>query len=93
MRELAREYIRNATASDLARDTPHSELLDLVEAIILRGQSTGEFATTHHPRFVSWVVLNALSAVTAGWLGGSDDHTLVHGTHDAIQLLLNGLHV
>jgi len=91
MRELAREYIRNATATDLASETPYSELLDLVEAIIRRGQSTGEFATTHHPRFVSWVVLNALSAVTAGWLGGSDDDALIHGTHDAVQLLLNGL--
>jgi AcrR family transcriptional regulator len=91
MRELAREYIRNAGAADLAGEPPYTELLDLVESIIRRGQTAGEFATGHHPRFVAWIVLNALSAVTAGWLSGSDDIALIRGTHDAVQLLLDGL--
>jgi AcrR family transcriptional regulator len=91
MRELAREYIRNATAAELTSETPYVELLDLVESIIRRGQTTGEFATGHHPRFVAWIVLNALSAVMAGWLGESNDRALIRDTHNAVQLLLDGL--
>ncbi|MGH9139282.1 MAG: TetR/AcrR family transcriptional regulator [Acidimicrobiales bacterium] len=91
MREMAREWIRNATAREFTADTPHPELLDLVTAIVARGQQAGELVATKPARFVAWLVIGALSAVTAGWLGNGDDATLAHGTHDALELLLGGL--
>ncbi|MGH9246563.1 MAG: TetR/AcrR family transcriptional regulator [Acidimicrobiales bacterium] len=91
MREMAREYIRNITADDFAVDAPHPELVVLIAAIVRQGQASGEFTTGHHPRFVAWIVVAALSAVTAGWLGSGDDDTLAHGTRDAVELLLGGI--
>jgi AcrR family transcriptional regulator len=91
-REMAREYIRNATATDLS-DAASPELLALVADIVREGQASGEFTGTFEPDFVAWIVLAALSAVTAGWLGtGADEATaLMRGTHDTVAFLLNGL--
>lgn len=89
-REMAREWIRNATAADLQAVTP-PELLALVADIVRDGQATGELASDYEPDFVAWIVLAALSSVTCGWLGSGDDEALVRGTRDAISLLLAGL--
>lgn len=89
-REMAREWIRNATASEL-HDAAPPELLTLVADIIRHGQRTGEFADHYDADFVAWVVLTSLSSVCAGWLGSGDDASLVHGTRDAVSFLLSGL--
>jgi AcrR family transcriptional regulator len=91
-REMAREYIRNATATDLS-DAASPELLALVAAIVGEGQASGEFTGTFEPDFVAWIILAAFSAVTAGWLGtGADEATaLMRGTHDTVAFLLTGL--
>lgn len=89
-REMAREWIRNATAADLQAVTP-PELLALVADIVRDGQATGELASDYEPDFVAWIVLAALSSVTCGWLGSGDDEALVRGTRDAISFLLAGL--
>jgi AcrR family transcriptional regulator len=91
-REMAREYIRNATATDLS-DAASPELLALVADIVREGQASGEFTGTFEPDFVAWIILAALSAVTAGWLGtGADEATaLMRGTHDTVAFLLTGL--
>jgi AcrR family transcriptional regulator len=89
-REMAREWIRNATAHDLHQVHP-PELLALVADIVRDGQAAGEFTTAYEADFVAWIVLASLSSVTAGWLGTGDDDTLVQGTRDAVSFLLNGL--
>ena len=89
-REMAREYIRNATASDLSDPAP-AELVALVADIVRDGQASGEFTRGYEPDFVAWIILAALSAITAGWLGTGDDDSLVQGTHDTVAFLLHGL--
>jgi AcrR family transcriptional regulator len=89
-REMAREWIRNATASELS-DVAPPELLALVADIVREGQESGEFARSYEPDFVAWIVLTALSSVTAGWLDSGDDESLVKGTRDAVSFLLTGL--
>jgi AcrR family transcriptional regulator len=89
-REMAREWIRNATAADLQEAHP-PELFALVADIVRDGQASGEFTTTYEPDFVAWVILAALSSITAGWLGSGDDESLVRGTRDTVAFLLDGL--
>lgn len=91
MREMAREWIRNAAESEFTTKPPHPELLNLVTQIIEEGQQTGDLRSSKDPRFTAWLVIGALSAVTAGWLGDGDDDTLKHGSHDALELLLQGI--
>jgi AcrR family transcriptional regulator len=89
-REMAREYIRNATAADLSDPAP-AELLALVADVVRDGQASGEFTGGYEPDFVAWIILAALSSITAGWLGTGDDDALVRGTHDTVAFLLHGL--
>jgi len=89
-RSLAREWIRNATASEL-KDPNNPELLALVADIVRDGQASGEFSRDYDPDFVAWIILASFSAITAGWLDSEDDESLVRGTHDAVSLLLGGL--
>jgi len=89
-REMAKEWIRTANATDLHQVHP-PELLALVADIVREGQAAGEFTSAYEPDFVAWIVLASLSAVTAGWLGTDGDDTLVQGTRDAVAFLLNGL--
>lgn len=89
-REMAREWIRNATAADLHEAAP-VDLLALVADIVRDGQASGEFTTDYEPDFVAWIILTALSSITAGWLGSGDDESLVRGTRDTIAFLLSGL--
>lgn len=89
-REMAREYIRNATAAELSDPAP-AELLALVADIVRDGQDSGEFTRGYEPDFVAWIILAALSSVTAGWLKTGDDDSLVRGTHDTVAFLLHGL--
>ncbi|HEV7762767.1 MAG TPA: TetR/AcrR family transcriptional regulator [Acidimicrobiales bacterium] len=89
-REMAREYIRNATAADLSDAAP-AELVALVADVVRDGQASGEFTRGYEPDFVAWIILAALSAITAGWLGTGDDDSLVRGTHDTVAFLLHGL--
>ncbi len=89
-REMAREWIRNATADELS-DVAPPELLALVADIVQEGQASGELAATYEPDFVAWIILTSLSSVTAGWLRSGDDEDLVRGTRDAVSFLLTGL--
>ena len=90
-REMAREWIRNATASDLQEATP-PELMALVADIVRDGQASGEFTRVYEPDFVAWIILAALSSITAGWLGSAgDDESLAQGTRDTVSFLLSGL--
>jgi AcrR family transcriptional regulator len=92
-REMAREWIRNATAADLSEPHP-PELLALVADVVRDGQASGEFTTTYDPDFVAWIILASLSSITAGWLsteGDNDDEALVQGTRDTVAFLLGGL--
>ncbi|MGH9212383.1 MAG: TetR/AcrR family transcriptional regulator [Acidimicrobiales bacterium] len=89
-RSLAREWVRNATASDL-KDPSSPELLALVADIVRDGQGSGEFTSDYEPDFVSWIILASFSSITAGWLDSEDDESLVRGTRDAVSLLLGGL--
>lgn len=89
-REMAREWIRNATAADLHEAHP-PEMLGLVADIVRDGQATGEFSTTYEPDFVALIILAAMSSITAGWLGSGDDESLVRGTRDTVAFLLDGL--
>jgi len=88
-REMAREWIRNATAAELQQAHP-AEMLALVADIVREGQASGEFTTAYEPDFVAWIVLASLASITAAWLGGADD-SLAPGTHDTISFLLSGL--
>jgi AcrR family transcriptional regulator len=89
-REMAREYIRNATADELSDPAP-AELVALVADIVRGGQASGEFTGDYEPDFVAWIILAALSAITAGWLRSGDDDSLVRGTRDTVAFLLHGL--
>lgn len=89
-RSLAREWIRNATASDLKQPSS-PELFALVADIVRDGQQSGEFARDYEPDFVAWIILASLSSITAGWLDSEDDESLERGTRDAVALLLTGL--
>ena len=89
-REMAREWVRNATADDL-HDAAPADLLALVADIVREGQASGEFTAVYEPDFVAWIILAALSSITAGWLGTGDDESLVRGTRDTISFLLSGL--
>jgi AcrR family transcriptional regulator len=89
-REMAREYIRNATAAELSDPAP-AELLALVADVVREGQASGELTGDYEPDFVAWIILAALSAITAGWLGTGDDDSLVRGTRDTVAFLLHGL--
>jgi AcrR family transcriptional regulator len=89
-REMAREWIRNATAADLHEAHP-PEMLGLVADIVRDGQASGEFSTTYEPDFVALIILAAISSITAGWLGSGDDESLVRGTRDTVAFLLAGL--
>jgi AcrR family transcriptional regulator len=89
-REMAREWIRNATAAEL-HDAAPPELLTLVAGIVRDGQRTGELAAGYEANFVAGVVLASLSSVCAGWLGSGDDESLVRGTRDTVSFLLAGL--
>ena len=89
-RDMAREYIRNATASDL-RDAAPPELFELVAGIVRSGQESGEFRRNHDANFVAWIILASLSAITAGWLDTGNDRSLARGTHDCVGFLLAGL--
>jgi AcrR family transcriptional regulator len=89
-REMAREWIRNATAADLHRAAP-PELVALVADIVAEGQASGEFTPDYEADFMAWIILAALSSVTAGWLSSGDDESLVQGTRDAVSFLLTGL--
>lgn len=89
-REMAREWIRNATATDLHEAAP-AEVLALVADIVRDGQASGEFTAAYEPDFVAWIILTSLSSMTAGWLGSGDDESLVRGTRDTIAFLLSGL--
>lgn len=89
-REMAREWIRNATAADLHEAAP-PEILALVADIVRDGQASGEFTAAYEPDFVAWIVLASLSSITAGWLGSGDDDSLVQGTRDTVSFLLSGL--
>jgi len=89
-REMAREYIRNATADEPSDPAP-AELVALVADIVRGGQASGEFTGDYEPDFVAWIILAALSAITAGWLRSGDDDSLVRGTRDTVAFLLHGL--
>jgi len=89
-REMAREYIRNATAAELSDPAP-AELVALVADVVRDGQASGEFTGDYEPDFVAWIILAALSSITAGWLRTGDDDALVRGTHDTVAFLLHGL--
>jgi AcrR family transcriptional regulator len=89
-REMAREWIRNATAADLHEAAP-AEILALVADIVRDGQASGEFNPAYEPDFVAWIILSSLSSMTAGWLATADDDSLVRGTRDTVALLLTGL--
>jgi len=88
-REMAREWIRNATADDLHAAHP-PEMLALVADIVREGQGAGEFTTAYEPDLVAWVIMASLSSITAAWLGG-DDESLAPRTRDTISFLLTGL--
>jgi AcrR family transcriptional regulator len=90
-REMAREYIRNATADELSDPAP-AELVALVADVVRGGQDSGEFTRAYDPDFMAWIVLAALSYITAGWLRSGDDDSLVRGTRDTVAFLLHGLH-
>ena len=89
-REMAKEWVRNSTASDLSQVHP-PELVALVADIVRDGQASGEFTTLYEADFVAWIVLASLSAVTAGWLGSGEGTALAQGTRDALSFLLTGL--
>jgi AcrR family transcriptional regulator len=89
-RSLAREWIGNATASEL-KDPSNPELLALVADIVREGQESREFCRDYDPDFVAWIILASFSSITAGWLDSEDDESLVRGTRDAVSLLLGGL--
>jgi AcrR family transcriptional regulator len=90
-REMAREWIRNATVADLHDGAHPPEMLALVADIVREGQASGEFVEGYEPDFVAWIILAALSSITAGWLGSGDDDVLVRGTKHTIAFLLTGL--
>jgi AcrR family transcriptional regulator len=89
-REMAREWVRNATTADLKDPSP-PELLALVADIVRDGQRSGEFTRDYEPDFVAWIILASLSSITAGWLDSGDDESLVRGTRDTVSFLLGGL--
>jgi len=89
-REMASEWIRNATVAEL-HDAHPPELLALVADIVRDGQASGEFTRSYEPDFVAWIILASLSSITAVWLGSGDDESLVRGTRGALSFLLTGL--
>ncbi|MHB1487799.1 MAG: TetR/AcrR family transcriptional regulator [Acidimicrobiales bacterium] len=90
-REMAREWIRNATAAELSEGGSTPELVALVADVVRGGQRSGEFTDRHEADFIAWMIVSALSATTADWLGAGDDDAFVHGAHDVISFMLDGL--
>ena len=89
-RDMAREWMRSATIADMS-DAHPPELLGLIADVVREGQASGEFTSGYEADFVAWIVLAAISSVTASWLGSGDDASLVSGTHDTVAFLLSGL--
>lgn len=91
LREMAREWISNAAQRDFTGGSPHPELLSLVTDIVRDGQEAGELRTSKDARFVAGLVIGAISSVFAGWLDDGDAAELERATHDALDLLLEGM--
>jgi AcrR family transcriptional regulator len=90
-REMAREWIRNATAADLASPQRSAALVTLVADVVREGQRSGEFRPRHQPTFVASMIVGALSVATGSWLGREDDAGPADVSRQAIELLLDGL--
>src|SRR5215210_759191 len=92
VRVLVREVTRNQHVQREIEEISHA--MEALQAIVRKGQETGEFRSDVDPRLAAVVFYGALEEVLTGWVMGQlpdGDEDIARAERNVVGLLLGGL--
>lgn len=90
MRELVLELVAQPSATS-ALSEANTSLVDLIQTIVVDGQSNGEFARDLDPAVVALSLASAWTAITVSWARTGDREAARAANQQALELVLRGL--